>query len=117
MDCISKCRQDAYTSHDLLEKTLRALTIKLKFLNCSSSQLKMFTLQETLLRKRKGKLQIVRKYLQNMYLTKDSDPEYRNSSNNNNKKTTRFLKWVNYLYRHFIKDRQIAIYHMERCST
>lgn len=29
MDCISKCRQDAYTSHDLLEKTLRALTIKI----------------------------------------------------------------------------------------
>lgn len=67
------------------------------------------------IKRKKGKLQTGKKYLENIYLTKDLDPEYTKKSENSVRQHD--LKNGKYLNRHFTTEYiQMSYQYLKRCS-
>ena len=109
---------DSEVGKDFLNRTWKALSRKEKKVNWTSLiNIKSVGPKTSL--KNKSRSHRLKKYTYYIYLTKDSDSEYRKKFLQiNNKKTTQTFKWAKYLNRSFTKENtQVANKHMKRFST
>lgn len=89
----------------LLNRTLKALTIKEKVINCPTLNEQIRLKKKIPLREHKGKLWNGRRYMQQTYLTKVSYLEYiKNSYKSIKRIASQIQKQTRHLNVHFIKE-------------
>lgn len=105
------------SAKDFLNRMWKTLRRKEKVINWTSLNIKSVGPKTSL--KNKSRSHRLKEYIYYIYLTKDSDSEYRKKFLQiNNKKTTQTFKWAKYLNRSFTKENiQVANKHMKRFST